>query len=245
MEVAEERAVRREEDEYGNGDGVRRSCEQVVSAQRVRAPGSHSTAEREQHEPTHLYRSWCWARVVGRGRQGDPRKLQLAEDHELPETSVDHAFLGTVDGLGVTVLVARERHTNDMRRGSEETDDGRVCRSPVDRVLREMGMDQSDIVVKTGEEVAVNAVKTTTLWAPGRWWKRSAKRRRGARVPTTAWPSRRHSLWRPSAQGHEDLGKAGGSQTRRTARNYQVRGVLPCVGTVARYRRTARRPTAG
>lgn len=66
------------------------------------------------------------------------------------EISAEYAFQGSVDGLGVAALVVRERRARMM------------CASGVPHrlmaLLHELGVDQSDVVMKSDGEAAIEVV---------------------------------------------------------------------------------------
>lgn len=91
-------------------DEAERRCEVAVLMQRVSA-GGPSAVQHEQHESTHFPdRSWSPGRHHARLAKRPQEVATRGKKHELPDVSVDYAFPGSTDGLGVTVLVACERH---------------------------------------------------------------------------------------------------------------------------------------
>ena len=129
---------------------------------RVREPGDPTPEERAQHELTHLpFRSWCRFCVMGRGRQeGHFRQSKKESSDNMPEISLDYAFPASEGGVGVTMLVARERRTRMTcatvvpKKGTT----GAFAAKRINAFLRELGVDKMDVILKSDGEPAIKAV---------------------------------------------------------------------------------------
>ena len=112
-EEAEGKNAVRPEEREGEGGETEELGAEAKAPWRVREPGDPTPEERAQHELTHLpFRSWCRYCVMGRGRQeGHFRQNAKESSDNLPEISLDYAFPASEGGVGVTMLVARERRT--------------------------------------------------------------------------------------------------------------------------------------
>lgn len=132
-----------------------------MKAQRVRSLGEPSVVECEQHELPRLpYSNWRRACIMGRARQEGQRRQPRADNHELPDISVDYVFLDIMDGLGVTMLVARRRRTRmsyaTVVLGTETT--GAVAARWLVTFLRQLGAGQAGMIIKTDGEATVKAM---------------------------------------------------------------------------------------
>ena len=87
--------------------------ETVQDAERVRTisnPGQPSKREREEHEATHAqYRSWCTARVRGRGVV--MKHDSVSDEGKLHTFVMDYCFPSQDGQQGITVLVIKETKT--------------------------------------------------------------------------------------------------------------------------------------
>jgi len=129
--------------------------------EKAREPQCPTQDEGAQHEYTHLpYRSWCKFCVVGRGRQEPHMKAKHDSENEMPEISIDYAFPASVEDVGVTMLVARDRRTRMTcstvvpRKGTT----GAFAARRLNAFLREIGAGQVDVIMKSDGEAAIKAV---------------------------------------------------------------------------------------
>ena len=128
---------------------------------KVLNPQLPSREEVEEHNLTHLpFRNWCAHCVRGTGRSADHR-VREREDG-LPEVHMDYCFLGTEGESTETVLVLRER-PHRMTMSTIVPMKGASVEWCVRRVLafiKEIGLEGSDIVLKSDQEPAIVSLMT-------------------------------------------------------------------------------------
>ena len=123
-------------------------------------PRLPSSKEVEEHYLTHVpYRNWCPHCIRGRGKDLDHRRA-LDDERKIREFSFDYCFPGDEKGVRVTVLVGRERVTG-MTMASVVPTKGTSGQFAVMKVLefiRECGAEEADIILKTDQEPAIDAL---------------------------------------------------------------------------------------
>ena len=186
-----------EEKEEGEKDGqVEAEAEEEPADAGVRKPikmndpAEPSDEERRQHDLTHLpYRSWCRHCVGGRGKDA-PRKKQDAKG-ELHELHFDYAFMGDEGEAGktVTMLVARERKTRmTLTTAVPSKSTGKFVVERVWAFMKELGIEGSDVIVKTDQEPAIKHLADEIGGRRRKWEADGSERiRRLDRMRVTAW----------------------------------------------------------
>ena len=123
-------------------------------------PRFPSQKEVDEHYLTHvLYRNWCPRCVRGRGKDLDHRR-SIDEDRKVREFSFDYCFPGDEKGSKITVLVGKERVTG-MTMASVVPVKGTSGQFSAMRVLefiKECGAAETEIVLKTDQELAIDAL---------------------------------------------------------------------------------------
>ena len=123
-------------------------------------PRLPSKREVDNHYLTHVpYRNWCPHCVRGRGKDLDHWK-SVQDDRRIPEFSFDYCFLGGDGGSKVTVLVGRERVTG-MTMASVvlvKGTSGQFAALKVLEFLRQCGAEEANIILKTDQEPAIDAL---------------------------------------------------------------------------------------
>ena len=101
---------------------------------RIRNPGKlpdpkmPSKEEVEPHYLTYLpFRNWCQYCIQGKGKVAPHFKQKQREDG-LMEVRFDYCFTSTHGSPLASILVAREKSTNDL--GNSCTDERRICGAP-------------------------------------------------------------------------------------------------------------------
>ena len=128
---------------------------------RVMDPKKPKHDEVEEHKLTHLpFRSWCRHCVHGRGVEAAHRKLDR-EESQVNEVHCDFMFLGPRDEPGETIpcFVMREvstRMTLSAPVPSKST--GTFVASRTMAFLEEIGCKHMDLVVKSDQEPAIQAI---------------------------------------------------------------------------------------
>ena len=132
-------------------------------------PRLPSQKEVEDHYLTHVpYRNWCPHCVRGRGKDLDHRK-GLDEDRCLREFSFDYCFPGDEKGAKVTVLVGRERVTG-MTMASVvpvKGTSGQFAAMKVLDFIKECGASEAEIILKSDQEPAIEALMKDVVKARG------------------------------------------------------------------------------
>ena len=152
-EEAEEERRGLEEMEEGCGE------RKAVKARDPRKPSKEQIIEHELagHLPM---RDWCPHCVKGRGMEAPHRRR--GEVAEIPEVSVDFFFLGDPgQECAWTLLAARERDTGMTLATAvpaKGADDFAAKRAVA--FLREIGCEQGDVIVKSDQEPAIQALVT-------------------------------------------------------------------------------------
>ena len=156
----------------GDGGGEPRRIEREESKRRMRNIGDPrlpSQKEVDEHFLTHVpYRNWCPHCVRGRGKDLDHRK-SLDDDRCLREFSFDYCFLGDETGVKITVLVGRERVTG-MTMASVVPVKGTMGQFAVMKVLdfiKECGAAEAEIILKTDQEPAIDALMADVVKTRG------------------------------------------------------------------------------
>ena len=147
-EVAEES----EEDEEQAGE-VRRP-------RKVLDPREPTEEERKEHELTHLpFRNWCRHCIRGRGKE-EPCRNTKGDGSEMPELHMDFMFMGEEEGgATLTLLVAKERSSRAlMATVVPKKSNGTWMAKRLLAWMRELGCEQSDVIVKCDNEPAIVAV---------------------------------------------------------------------------------------
>ena len=123
-------------------------------------PRLPSQKEVEEHYLTHVpYRNWCPHCVRGRGKDLDHRK-STDEDRRVREFSFDYCFPGDEKGTKITVLVGKERVTGMTMacvvpmKGTS----GQFAAMRVIEFIKECGAAETEIVLKTDQEHAIDAL---------------------------------------------------------------------------------------
>ena len=123
-------------------------------------PRFPSQKEVDEHYLTHVpYRNWCPHCVRGRGKDLDHRR-SIDEDRKVREFSFDYCFPGDEKGSKITVLVGKERVTG-MTMASVVPVKGTSGQFSAMRVLefiKECGAAETEIVLKTDQEPAIDAL---------------------------------------------------------------------------------------
>ena len=123
-------------------------------------PRMPSAKEVEEHNITHVpYRNWCPHCVRGRGKELDHRRA-LEDDRKVREFSFDYCFPGDEKGSKITVLVGRERVTG-MTMASVvpvKGTSGQFAAMKVLEFIRECGAAETEIILKSDQEPAIEAL---------------------------------------------------------------------------------------
>ena len=143
-------ARREEDEEIGEEEAIVR---------RRADPRAPTREERERHELTHVpFRSWCRFCVMGRGKeQGHPRREGA---RTIPTVHMDYAFMGEGEDRIMPVITAKEEETKMFlaamvpRKGTT----GTYAAKRVLAFLKEIGLETTDVVFKTGQEPAIRAL---------------------------------------------------------------------------------------
>lgn len=158
------------ETERGRQAGTGRDCRRRQQRRRqtsgawrpmfVRSLREPTQEEREEHALSHLlFRSWC--RHCGRGRGREWPHAQVAEEPGLPEMHEDLCFLGGESEPGQTlpVLVMRERSSKMMLAATllAKSSNSHIARR-IFAFMKEVGVAQRDLAVRTGQEPAVVSI---------------------------------------------------------------------------------------
>jgi hypothetical protein len=78
----------------GDEEEEEEQVEEAKVSKPARDPGAPTKAEIEEHEATHLpFRSWCPCCVAGR-RDNPPHRRREDEERQVPEVTMDYAFVG-------------------------------------------------------------------------------------------------------------------------------------------------------
>ena len=128
----------------------------VRNPRKLLDPKLPTKKEVEDHNLTHMpYRNWCPYCVAGKGKSAPHFKHVRADG--LPELHLDYCFMSTEGKPLATILVAKEKSTKmvmatmvPMKGGSIEFPARRVL-----TFLREIGLESSDIVLKSDQENAI------------------------------------------------------------------------------------------
>ena len=128
---------------------------------KLQDPRLPSRKEMDDHSlAAHMpYRSWCTFCVMGKGKTAPHLKQQQREDG-LPELHVDYCFMSTKGHPLATILVAREK-TSKMMMATVVPLKGASVEFPVKTCLaflKEIGLEGSDIVLKSDQENSANNV---------------------------------------------------------------------------------------
>ena len=127
---------------------------------KLKDPRLPSRREMDEHSlAAHMpYRSWCTFCVMGKGKT-TPCHKQYREDG-LPELHVDYCFMSTKGKPLATILVAKEKMSK-MMLATVVPLKGASVEFPVKRCLaflKEIGLEGSDIVLKSDQENSVKDV---------------------------------------------------------------------------------------
>ena len=132
-------------------------------------PRLPSQKEVEEHYLTHMpYRNWCPHCVRGRGKDLDHRRA-VEEERKIREFSFDYCFPGDDTGFKVTILVGRERVTG-MTMASVvpvKGSSGQFATIKVLEFVQECGAAESEIVLKSDQEPAVEALMNDVVKSRG------------------------------------------------------------------------------
>ena len=123
---------------------------------RMPDPRLPSKEEQEEHALTHVpFRSWC--RHCVRGRAEECGHFKKDEEIKGVEVHMDYCFPGDEnEDFKLTILVARERGTKmTMSSVAPSKTTGEFMAKRVVALMREVGADQGDIVVKCDQEPAM------------------------------------------------------------------------------------------
>ena len=168
VEMPEPKRQKEKEDEEG---GPRRIAQEEARGRmrNIGDPRLPTQREVDAHYLTHVpYRNWCPHCVRGRGKDLDHRK-SLDEDRCLREFSFDYCFVGDEKGAKITVLVGRERVTG-MTMASVVPVKGTLGQFAVMKVLgfiRECGASEAEIILKTDQEPAIDALMADVVKTRG------------------------------------------------------------------------------
>jgi hypothetical protein len=132
---------------------------------KVKDPCEPSAEEVAEHCLTHLpFRSWCRFCCRGRGIEMPHRRKAEGEERLLPEVHFDFCFLGNEgkkDEVGETlpVLVVREVATKmTMSAAVPSKSTGTFIARRVVAFLKEIGLAQCDMIVKSDQEPAITSI---------------------------------------------------------------------------------------
>ena len=132
-------------------------------------PRMPSAKEVEEHNITHVpYRNWCPHCVRGRGKELDHRRA-LEDDRKVREFSFDYCFPGDEKGSKITVLVGRERVTG-MTMASVvpvKGTSGQFAAMKVLEFIRECGAAETEIILKSDQEPAIEALMADVVKSRG------------------------------------------------------------------------------
>ena len=123
-------------------------------------PRVPSQDERREHELTHLpFRSWCEHCVKGRGKEEACRKMK-EENAGIPEVHLDFMFMGEEKGgKTLAMLVGRERRSRaTLSTVVPRKTTGEWTAKRLTAWLREIGLEHSDIIIKSDNEPALVSV---------------------------------------------------------------------------------------
>ena len=147
-----------EEAEYIEGEEVDNGKREVV---KMADPTLPSVAEVEEHNVTHLpFRNWCRHCIRGRGKEMPHKKGR--QEVMIPEISMDFCFLGDEDGSKtMATMVARDRTTRmTLASAVPSKSTGTFIAKRIVAFMREIGCEQGDVIVKSDQEPAVQAIIT-------------------------------------------------------------------------------------
>ena len=128
--------------------------------EKMHDPREPSSAERKEHELTHLpFRSWCKHCVNGRGKEKACQKQEKREG-ESPEIHLDFMFMGEPKGgKTLTMVVAKERRSRMiMCCVVPMKSSGEFAAKRVVAFMKEVGLDMAEINVKTDNEPAIKSL---------------------------------------------------------------------------------------
>ena len=143
--------------------------EEVHKPRRIPTPILPSRDEVDEHNVTHVpYRNWCPHCIRGRGRDLDHRR-SVEEGRRVLEFSFDYCFMGDSGEERITILVGRERSTGmsmatvvPAKGGS-----GQFAVLKVLKFIRLCGAEESDIILKTDQEPAIEVLVKDIVKARG------------------------------------------------------------------------------
>ena len=171
------------DDKQGRAGGRRRKEEEKEEEPQKRVPDAGEAKrmrnigdprlptqqEVDSHNITHVpYQNWCPHCVRGCGRDLDHRR-SVEDSRRMLEFSFDYCFMGDAGEERVTILVGRERSTG-MSMASVVPAKGSSGQFAVLRVLdfiRLCGAEEADVVVKTDQEPAIEALIRDVVRARG------------------------------------------------------------------------------
>ena len=124
---------------------------------KLQDPKLPSKKEVEDHNLAgHMpYRSWCTFCVMGKGKAAPHYKQD--RDDGLPELHIDYCFMATEDRPLATVLVAKET-ISKMSHGDRCPDEGGIDRVSGEKMpgfLKEIGLENADVVLKSDQENSI------------------------------------------------------------------------------------------
>ena len=144
----------------GQDPGTVRRGGEGARIRRLGDPRLPSAKEVEEHYLTHVpYRNWCPHCVRGRGKDLDHRRA-IEDERKIREFSFDYCFPGDEKGFRLTVLVGRER-TTGMTMASVvpvKGTSGQFAAMKVLEFVRECGAEEAEIILKTDQEPAIEAL---------------------------------------------------------------------------------------
>ena len=142
------------EDEFEDSEFGKRET------QTFRDPGQPTPAEKEEHEKTHIpFRSWCRHCVRGGGKELPHNRVH--EHSTIPEVHLDFVFMGDEGAPGelVVILAARDRVTKmGLSTVVPSKSTGTFAAQRVMCFLREIGLARGDLIIKSDQEPAIEAI---------------------------------------------------------------------------------------